>query len=67
MVKVKIHSSSDNQFYFTIEKNQVSTTSETYTRKANAIKSAKNLIDAIWSTQMDDLKIIDTTKKSSLK
>jgi uncharacterized protein YegP (UPF0339 family) len=66
MVKVKIHRSKDGQFYFTFVKNQVSVTSETYTRKANAIKSAMGLAEGLrnwWHLYEEgDAEIIDTTK-----
>lgn len=62
MIKVIIHPSKDGQFYFTIVRGQVSVTSETYTEKSNAKRAAKNLINGIWSTQMDDVKYVDETK-----
>jgi len=57
-----VHKSKDGQFYFTVtaHNNKVLTTSETYKKKAGAIKGITSLINLITD---GDYSIIDKTKK----
>lgn len=57
---ISLRKSTDKQFYFTIEKRyKTIATSEMYTRRYNAYKSANRLVDAI--RKMGKVELVDQT------